>query len=331
MSVTWGLVGTGTFADMWAAPAIAADPLSALGAVCSRDLGRAAQFAERHGAAGAYDSYADMLADPAVDAVYVISPNSLHAEQALAAVEAGKHVLVEKPMTLTRESASGVTAAAERAGVKLGVGFHLRHKASNAYARDLARSGRLGPVFSAEITIAAGKGGPYPYDTWRADPDLAGAGTLVNQAVHVLDLLCFLTDQTIVEISALADQQPLDDVFVAACRMSGGTLATVTSHQLRAGARPGYVLVGPHGWLDSQTGTSPVAADTIALHLDNEVQEETTPAADNPCAAEVAAFAHAVSSGDAVEGDGTAGTHNVAVVEAAQTSLREGRSVRVEG
>src|SRR5262245_28685057 len=101
MTVRWGIIGIGKVADIAIAPAIDADDRSGLGAVCSRSIDRAKAFADKHGAAAAYDDYAQMLADPDVDVVYIASPNGVHAEQGLAALEAGKHVLVDKPLALT--------------------------------------------------------------------------------------------------------------------------------------------------------------------------------------------------------------------------------------
>jgi predicted dehydrogenase len=97
----WGLVGPGRIAATQIAPAIADAPNSALISVVSRDLGRATEFAKAHGAAQALDSYPAMLADPAVQAVYIATPNALHAGQVIAAAEAGKHVLCDKPLAVT--------------------------------------------------------------------------------------------------------------------------------------------------------------------------------------------------------------------------------------
>src|ERR1700754_4525867 len=98
MTIGWGVIGIGKVADIAIAPAINADGQSSLAAVCSRSPDRAEAFAEKHGAASGYDDFEEMLRDPNVDAVYIASPNGMHAEQAMAALRAGKHVLVDKPL-----------------------------------------------------------------------------------------------------------------------------------------------------------------------------------------------------------------------------------------
>src|SRR5436309_1811149 len=98
--VGWGIVGLGRIAERIAASCARADN-ACLAAVCSRGADKAAAFAERHSAPAAYASYAAMLADPAVEAVSICSPNALHAPQAVAAARAGRHVFCEKPMALT--------------------------------------------------------------------------------------------------------------------------------------------------------------------------------------------------------------------------------------
>src|SRR5262249_60290693 len=98
--VRWGIVGIGRIADTEIAPAITTSPHGELRGVVSRDQGRADAFAGRHGAARALTSYGELLADPDVDAVYIATPNGLHAEQVVAAAAAGKHAVGGKPLAL---------------------------------------------------------------------------------------------------------------------------------------------------------------------------------------------------------------------------------------
>src|SRR5688572_9854126 len=98
MGLRWAIAGTGLHPDNKIAPALKLVPGAELAAVYSRDQGRAEAFAQKHGAAAAYSDLDALLRDPSVDAVFVSSPNALHAEQTIAAARAGKHVLVEKPM-----------------------------------------------------------------------------------------------------------------------------------------------------------------------------------------------------------------------------------------
>ena len=144
MTIGWGIVSTGRHPDTKMAPAINAADGASLAAVMSRDMGRAEAFAQKHGSASAYDDLDALLRDPAVDVVYIASPNALHAEQAVRAAEAGKHVLVEKPMALSVDDAQRMIDACDSAGVRLGVGFHLRAHEGHQRLRTLVADGALG-------------------------------------------------------------------------------------------------------------------------------------------------------------------------------------------
>lgn len=325
--VGWGILGLGKLADIAVAPVIAAGQHSELVAVCSRARGRAEEFASRHGDASGYDAYPAMLADPRVQAVYVATPNGLHAEHALAAVRAGRHVLVEKPMTLTSAEASDLVAAAAAADVRLGVGLHLRHKVTNRCAREAIAAGAIGPPSLVDIPFGAGQD-VYPYHTWRSDPALAGGGTLLNQGAHAVDMLEFLTGQPIVEVSATVDRSPLEDVLVATCRLDGGVLATLSSHQVRPGTRRDWVVVGRSGWLEGRGALAAPAGDQLVLH-DGASARVLAVSERSAYAEEVDAFSRAVLGAVPVDGDGDDGLRNVAVIEALYRSAREGRRVAV--
>ena len=122
----WGIVGPGRIAGAQIAPAIAAAPNSTLISVVGRDLGRATEFAKAHGAVQALESYPAMLADPAVQAVYIATPNALHAGQVIAAAGAGKHVLCDKPLAVTVPDARRCLEECRAAGVRLGLTFQTR-------------------------------------------------------------------------------------------------------------------------------------------------------------------------------------------------------------
>jgi 1,5-anhydro-D-fructose reductase (1,5-anhydro-D-mannitol-forming) len=326
----WGIIGIGKLADIAIAPAIGKQGASQLAAVCSRDLGRARQFAERHEARAAYDDYGQMLDDPAVDVVYIASPNALHAEHTLAALQAGKHVLVEKPMALSVADGQAMVDAASSGGVTLAVGFHLRHKATALAARDAVRGGRLGRVFLADISVGAGKG-LYPYHTWRADPGLAGGGTLLHQGTHAIDLIAFLTDHAISEVTCQLDVTDADeDVFTATCRLDDGTLATLSSHQLHVGTRPDWVVFGEEGWLACRGGTSPFPGDELTFHVGRDEPSMLATSEVSAYDAEVDALVAAVEGAAPVNGSGLDGLRAIATSEALYRSARERRTVAVE-
>jgi predicted dehydrogenase len=143
-TVTWGMIGAGDVCERKSGPPLYQVPRSALGSVYRRDTAAAQAFVERHGHGHAARSYQEMLADPIIDAVYVATPHHLHAEHTIAALEAGKHVLVEKPMALSTEECDAMVSAAAEAERALGVAYYRRGYPSVALAAQMIRDGALG-------------------------------------------------------------------------------------------------------------------------------------------------------------------------------------------
>jgi predicted dehydrogenase len=155
-----GLLGASRIAD----EAIVA-PARTLGhelvAVAARDRARAEAFAAQRRIPTVHDSYADVIADPEVDLVYNALVNSLHAQWNITALEAGKHVLSEKPLTSNAEQAQAVRAAARASSGRIVEGFHYLHHPVNQRLGDLITSGALGEIRQVDLVLAI----PAPPDT----------------------------------------------------------------------------------------------------------------------------------------------------------------------
>src|SRR6478672_109632 len=159
-----------------------------IGAVAARDRGRADAFASKHGIPRVHGSYADLIADPDIDAVYNPLPNGLHAEWTVAALEAGKHVLCEKPFTANAKEAEDVAAVADRTGRVVMEAFHWRYHPLAQRIVDIIDSGELGTVQRIETALCF----PLPkFSDIRYQYALAG-GALMDvgtYAVHMARLL----------------------------------------------------------------------------------------------------------------------------------------------
>ena len=159
-----------------------------VGAVAARDRRRAEAFAARYGVPAVHDSYAAVLADPSLDAVYVPLPNGLHARWTLAALKAGKHVLCEKPFTSNAAQAREVAAAADGTGLVVMEAFHYRYHPLARRMAELVRGGELGRIERVETAMCF----PLPrFSDIRYDFSLAG-GALMDAgcyAVHAMRLL----------------------------------------------------------------------------------------------------------------------------------------------
>ncbi len=142
--VRWGILSTADIALRKVIPGMRRSPRSEVAAIASREDGRAAEAAARLGIPRSHGSYEALLADPGIDAVYIPLPNHLHAEWAIAAARAGKHVLCEKPLALDAAQAQTIVDAAREAGVLLMEAFMYRQHPSWIAACELVASGRIG-------------------------------------------------------------------------------------------------------------------------------------------------------------------------------------------
>ena len=206
---------------------LAALPAGAFAAACDLEIGRAEQLVASAKAGSATDDAARVLADPAIDAVIVCTLNAALAPLALAAIRAGKHVLVEKPGAISTEQADELIDAARVAGVRVRVGFNHRFHPALLQARSLYESGALGPLMF--VRGRYGHGGRVGYDReWRADPTLSGGGELIDQGVHLIDLAgWFLGDFARIEGHASTSfwDMPVDDNAFLNLRTAAGQTA----------------------------------------------------------------------------------------------------------
>lgn len=163
-------------------------------AVCDIEREKAEKAAEQYGSAKIYTDYHEMLADPDIDVVHICTPHFLHAQMAVDALKAGKHVLCEKPMALSEEDAKAMMAARDEAGKQLAVCFQNRYNEASVYMKELLESGRLGKVLGARGQVTWNrKPEYYTQSPWRGRWATEGGGVLINQAIHTFDLLQWLT------------------------------------------------------------------------------------------------------------------------------------------
>jgi 1,5-anhydro-D-fructose reductase (1,5-anhydro-D-mannitol-forming) len=325
--IGWGIVGLGRIAGNEIAPAVAAAPNSTLAAVSSRDAARAKDFAERHGALSAYDDYRALLDDPAVEAVYIATPNGLHADQVVQAAEAGKHVLCDKPLATTVADAERAVAACEAAGVRLGVTFQTRNHEGMSELRQLLADGEIGSVRLVQIEVSPGRALP---GGWRTDPSLAGAGVMNNLGVHAYDLLRYLLDAEVTEATAVTDIEPgfeVDTMALALLRFDNGALAYVNANQTVPNSQPDLSIYGTEGTVLGRSVTRPNLRGVISV-LGRSGTTERQVSTAGAFAATVAGFAEAVLRGQDPAPSGRDALRSVELTDALARSARERRSVR---
>ncbi len=191
-NVRVGFIGCGGIANGKHFPGMAQQEGVDMCAFCDLILERAEKAAKEYGTPDAkvYTDYHELLADPTIDAVHVLTPNVAHCEITVAALEAGKHVLCEKPMAATPADAKKMLEARDRTGKMLTIGYQYRHFPDNQVAKKVVDSGALGDVYYAEATYLRRRGVP----TWGVFTDKAkqGGGPLIDIGTHALDLTLFL-------------------------------------------------------------------------------------------------------------------------------------------
>lgn len=245
-----GFLGGGFMAAVHSRAARAAG--ARLVALASSSPGRAAQAADRLGIGRPARDAAELIAAHDIDVVHVCTPNRDHAEQTLAALAAGKHVICEKPLATSVDDARAVVVAAEEAGVAGGVPFVYRYHPAVRQARELVATGAVGRILTID--------GAYLQDwlldagdtDWRADAVTGGASrAFADIGSHLCDLLEFVTGRRIVALSARTSTvfdtragAPVENEDIAAVvvELEGGALGTLLVSQLAPGRKNGLVL-----------------------------------------------------------------------------------------
>jgi predicted dehydrogenase len=240
VEIGFGIVGAGV-AARYHARAIAQTRGARLVAICRADESRVDEAVADFGAP-CVASFAALLERPDVDAICLCSPSGLHAEQALAAARAGKHVLVEKPMALRLADADAMIAACRRSGVLLGVALQRRTDPACRALHDAIRAGELGPLVLGTASVPYFR--PQSYygsAAWRGTWSLDGGGALMNQGIHLVDLLLWLMggEAEVVGAAGGVTQHEIEveDCVVAALRFSCGAHGTIAA---TTAAAPGF-------------------------------------------------------------------------------------------
>ncbi len=190
--INWGIIGCGNVTEKKSGPAFNKVPGSHLVAVMRRHGEKAADYARRHGVSRWYDRADDLIRDPEVNAVYVATPPSTHAQYAIAAMRAGKAVYVEKPMARTYAECEEMNRVSRETGMPLFVAYYRRRLPGFLKVKEWIDAGRIGQPRLVALRLLLP---PRPEDfdrdhlPWRVQPEIAGAGYFYDLAAHQLDIL----------------------------------------------------------------------------------------------------------------------------------------------
>ena len=256
-----GIIGCGKIAQVRHIPEYAENKDAKLVGFYDINQARAAGLAEQYGGT-AYATVEELLADPGIQAVSICAANFAHAELTIQALNAGKHVLCEKPMAITLAECEAMVETAKKNDKFLMIGHNQRLAKAHATAKKLIDDGLIGDIVTFRTTF--GHGGP---ETWSVDPGLntwffdktrAAMGAMADLGIHKTDLIQFLTSQKVVRTTARVttlDKKDaggnlisVDDNAICIYEMSGGAFGTMTASWTYYGAEDNStVLYGTKG------------------------------------------------------------------------------------
>ena len=330
MPVRWAIVGCGDIANKAVAPAITGHPDAELVSFFSHTPERAEELRSAHGAERATTDLAEAVSADDIDAVYVASPVFRHAEETLAAIRAGKHVIVEKPMALSVADGERMIAAADEAGVHLSVAYYRRFFPKSRRIHDLIADGAIGTPVVCEITIgSSARITPDNPKYWRTLPEQGGGVALMDVGSHRLDLACYWLGEPR-EVCGFADTIVRDDMAVPdieclLARMKSGAHLHCTATWAIATRADDLAIRGSEGTL-SVRGYD---RDPLVLARGDAVEEFDLPPEANWHVPLIADFTRALVEGREPEFTARDGIQATRIIEGCYRSSETGRTVEV--
>lgn len=330
--IGYAIVGLGSYATRQIMPNFVGCEHSRIVALVSGTPAKLEQYGAQYGVPkthwynyGNFDSIRD---NPDIDAVYIILPNSMHAEYTVRAAQAGKHVMCEKPMAVSVAECQAMIAACAKAGRKLMIGYRSRFEPYNRLAIELARGGHVGPT----RIITAEHGFPIKPNQWRLDRPLSGGGSMMDIGIYSLNAARYLTGEEPVEVSAIASTDRSDPRFATVedridfmLRFPSGIIANCVSSY--SSAHNGYRVIGTQGWIDMEPATQ-YSGQTMMIRKDGVTAPRSLPApAKNQFAAQLDHLPECIANGTAPIVAGEEGLADLRVIEAIYRSAAEHRSV----
>ena len=227
----WGLIGAGDIVRKRVAPALIDSPSCDIVAVSRARADLAAAFAADVGARRWYPRWEELVSDPDVECVYVATPVSVHAAQTIAAAEAGKHVLCEKPMAMTAAECDRMIAACRAHGVKLGIAYYRRLYPVIVRVKEIIASGEIGqPVFAQMNAFERFDPAPEYPRSWLLDPVMAGGGPMMDFGCHRIEVLVNLfgtVRRTAAVVANVALARGVEDTAAVLLEFEHGPCAAV--------------------------------------------------------------------------------------------------------
>lgn len=283
----WAVVGLGSLAINQILPGFAKCEKSKVVAFVSGHPDKANKLALRYGVNPKniynYQNYDSIRDNPEVEVIYIVLPNGMHAEYTVRGLQAGKHVLSEKPMARTPAECQQMIDAGRNANRKLMVAYRCRYEPYNLEAIRMARSGELGPTKVIVSEHGFNIGNPHQ---WRLNKEMAGGGSLMDIGIYALNAARYLTGEEPTELTAMTYTTPGDPRFKEVeetihfqLRFPSGILANCSS-SYGYDSQNRYRVVGTEGWVELEPATI-YSGLRMRVHKQSVLEERMLPVRDH--------------------------------------------------
>ena len=330
------IVGLGTWGQHLVSAVQGKSDVIRFTAGATRTPARASDFCARNGIRLA-DSYENLLREKGVDAVVLATPHSIHAEQIVAAAEAGKHVFVEKPLGLSRADCERAVAACAEQHVTLAVGYNWRFQPALREVKRMLEDGRLGKLLHIEGNFCGPSAYRFRREHWRQDREEAPAGGMTGRGVHVVDAMLYLAGRigsVVAQSERRVQDFGADDTTSMLFRFASGAsgylgtvIATAETWRMQVFGSNGWAELGDVEHLTTWTLRTCFIDRTNLSTKNRPVLTEFENLGTER--AELEHFARAAKEGRPLAVPDGDEVHNVAVLEAIVKSAKEGTRVSI--
>ena len=330
----WAIVGLGSLAIHQILPAFAQCEKSKVVALVSGHPDKANKLALRYGVSQKniynYQNYDSIKDNPEVDIIYIVLPNGMHCEYTVRGLQAGKHVLTEKPMANTPAECQQMIDAGRKANRKLMVAYRCRYEPYNQEAIRVARSNELGKTKVILADAGFNMGDP---NQWRLKKDLAGGGSLMDIGIYALQAARYLSGEEPTQVNAMMYSTPGDPRFKEVeeainfqLRFPSGILAQCTSSYGYAW-QSHYRVVKSEGWLEMDPATA-YSGLRMRVHHGNTIEEKDLPVVDH-FAAEMEHMSSCVMENKEPLTPGEEGLRDLTIMKAIYQAANTGTTVKL--
>ena len=326
------LVGLGNYATRQLGPALKHTQFCSLKGIVTGTPSKAEKWAKEYGISTDhiynYDSFDNLVNDPAIDIVYIVLPNFMHAEYTIRAFEAGKHVICEKPMGMDASECKQMLAAQKKANKKLQIGYRLYYEPNHLLVKNTGSNQELGKVKMMESSLGFRMATP---GSWRMDKDKGGGGAIMDLGVYCIQAARRFTGELPIYISAQGintDPSLFKGIFETVCMQlyfSSGAICNITTSfnafvdRFHAACERGWIGLTP-AFNAGQKPTLQTGTSIEAIPAQYDYQQ----------VAQMDAFALNILKDTEVDASGEEGLIDLQIIDALKQSLSSGQKVTID-